>query len=345
MAEPFDRRRFPRWTSTSLAVDLGTANTRMWVRGEGFVLSEPTIAAVDRTTGRVQAVGHRAKEMVGRTPGALRAVRPMQDGVIADFHVAQELLRWFLATALHRRPLRANVRALMSVPAGITDVERRAVRDAAESAGIKRLRLVEEPMAAAIGLDLPVDQPTGCMVVDLGAGTTEAAVLALGGSVAEISIRTGGDEMDAAVLQHVRHAGNLLIGDVTAERLKIQLGSVAGPLQDAEAIVKGRDQLTGLPARYPVRAGPIRDVLEGLAREIVIAVRSCLECTPPELMADLLERGIVLTGGGALLAGMDLLLGSETGLRVQPAEDPVTCVIRGLASLVGSVRHAAVIMA
>lgn len=335
----------PRWTSTSLAIDLGTANTRIWVRGQGFVLSEPTIAAVDRATAKVLAVGRHAKETVGRTPDTLRSVRPIQHGVITDFHVAEELLRRFLATAVRRRPLRANMRALMSVPIGITEVERRAVRDAAAGAGIRRLRLVDEPMAAAIGLDLPVDSPAGSMVVDLGAGTTESVVLALSGIVSRTSIRTGGDEMDAEVLQHVRQTGNLLIGDVTAERLKLQLGSVAGPLPDAELVVKGRGLLSGLPARYTVRAAPIREVLEGPAREMVVAVRSCLECTPPELMGDLIERGIVLTGGVALLPGMDLLLGAETGLRVQLAEDPVTCVIRGLASLVGSARHASVIAA
>ena len=312
-----------------IAVDLGTANTLVLVKGEGVVLNEPSVAAVETLTGAVKSIGLEAKRMLGRTPEGILAVRPLKDGVIANFSVAEKMLRHFLRSVISRHFLRVKPRLIVSVPSCITEVERRAVRDSARSAGVKDVRMVAEPMAAAIGVGLPVDAATGSMVIDIGGGTTEIAVIALSGIVADASIRVAGDELDRSILHFMRKTYNMLIGEPTAESVKIRLGS-AIPLEEELSIeVKGRDLVSGLPRTVTVRSEEVREAIQEPVLRIVNAVRRALEVTPPELASDLVDRGVLLTGGGALVRGLDLLIAHEVGLPVRIADDPLTCVVRG----------------
>ena len=313
------RRQMPKrrgWRpATEIAVDLGTANTLVLVKGEGVVLNEPSVAAVDQATGNIMGIGLEAKRMLGRTPDGILAVRPMKDGVIANFDVAEKMLRHFLRLVIDRSIFKVKPTVIVCVPSGITEVERRAVRDSARSAGVKRLLMVAEPMAAAIG--------------DIGGGTTNIAVIALGGIVCDASIRTGGDELDQAIVQFMRKNYSLLIGEPTAERIKIRLGS-AVPLEPEEEMdVKGRDLVSGLPKTVRVDSSGVRDAIQEPVSRILNAVRRALEMTPPELASDILEYGIVLTGGGSLIRGLDQLLMDETGLPVRVDDDPLTSVVRG----------------
>jgi rod shape-determining protein MreB len=327
------RRQLPRrrlWRpATELAVDLGTANTLVLVKGEGVVLNEPSVAAVEQATGNILGIGLEAKRMLGRTPDGILAVRPMKDGVIANFDVAEKMLRHFLRLVIDRTILKVKPSVIVCVPSGITEVERRAVRDSARSAGVKRLLMVAEPMAAAIGVGLPVETPVGSMVIDIGGGTTNIAVIALSGIVCDASIRTGGDELDQSIMQYMRKTYSLLIGEPTAERIKIRLGS-AMPLEpEIEMDVKGRDLVSGLPKTVRVDSSGVRDAMQEPISRIVNAVRRALEMTPPELASDVLERGMMLTGGGSLIRKLDHLLIEETGLPVRVDEDPLTSVVRG----------------
>jgi rod shape-determining protein MreB and related proteins len=326
-------RQMPRrksWRPASeLAVDLGTANTLVLVKGEGVVLNEPSVAAVDQASGNILGIGLEAKRMLGRTPEGIQAVRPMKDGVIANFEVAEKMLRHFLRLVIDRTILKVKPTVIVCVPSGITEVERRAVRDSARSAGVKRLLMVSEPMAAAIGVGLPVETPAGSMVIDIGGGTTNIAVIALSGIVCDASIRTGGDELDQSIVQYMRKTYSLMIGEPTAERIKIKIGSAVPLVPEMEMDVKGRDLVSGLPKTVRVDSSGIRDAMQEPVSRIVNAVRRALEMTPPELASDVLERGIVLTGGGSLIRGLDQLLMDETGLPVRVDEDPLTSVVRG----------------
>ncbi len=328
----------PRWLNFKLgawspaneiAVDLGTANTLVYVRGEGIVLNEPSVVAIEKATGKVKGIGLEAKRMLGRTPDGVLAVRPLKDGVIADFDVTEKMLRFFLKTIIDRHLFRVRPKVIVCVPSGITEVEKRAVRDSAQSAGAKEVYMVAEPMAAAIGVGLPVETPTGNMVIDIGGGTTEIAVIALSGIVSDTSIRTGGDELDQAIVQFMRKNYNLLIGEPTAEQIKIQIGSAAPIGEEREMEVKGRDLVSGIPKIVRVHSSEIREAVQEPIQQIVDAVRRALEITPPELASDIVDRGIVMTGGGALIRGLDLLLQQETGLPIHLDEDPMTCVVRG----------------
>jgi rod shape-determining protein MreB len=310
-----------------MAVDLGTANTLVFIRGRGIVLFEPSVVAISEETGRVHAVGAEAKRMIGRTPASIRATRPLRHGVIADFEVTEEMLRHFISRAGGGRFTFARV--VLCVPSGITDVERRAVDEATRAAGARTVYLIEEPMAAAIGANLPVGDAVASMVIDIGGGTTEVAVIALGGMVVWESIRVGGYEMDEAIVDHVKNVHKLMIGQETAEAAKIEVGS-AWPIDDtAETSVAGRDLITGLLRRVAISGGDVRRALEPPVSRIVSAVKDTLERTPPELAADLGVRGIVLAGGGSLLRGIDERLRSEVGLPVQMVESPLTCVAEG----------------
>jgi rod shape-determining protein MreB and related proteins len=327
------RRQLPRrktWRPASeLAVDLGTANTLVLVKGEGVVLNEPSVAAVDQATGNIMGIGLEAKRMLGRTPDGILAVRPMKDGVIANFEVAEKMLRHFLRLVIDRTILKVKPSVIVCVPSGITEVERRAVRDSARSAGVKRLLMAAEPMAAAIGVGLPVETPVGSMVIDIGGGTTNVAVIALSGIVCDASIRTGGDELDQAIVQYMRKTYSLMVGEPTAERIKIRLGSAVPLMPEEELDVKGRDLVSGLPKIVRIDSAGVRDAIQEPISRIVNAVRRALEMTPPELASDILEHGIVLTGGGALIRGIDQLLIDETGLPVRVDSDPLTSVVRG----------------
>jgi rod shape-determining protein MreB and related proteins len=310
-----------------MAVDLGTANTLVFIRGRGIVLFEPSVVAISEQTGKVHAVGEEARRMIGRTPASIRATRPLRHGVIADFEVTEEMLRHFISKAGGSRFTFARV--VLCVPSGITDVERRAVDEATRAAGARTVYLIEEPMAAAIGANLPVADAVASMVIDIGGGTTEVAVISLGGMVVWESIRVGGYEMDEAIVDHAKNVHKLLIGPETAETAKLEVGS-AWPLDDAaETSVAGRDLVTGLLRRVTISAGDLRRALEGPVNRIVAAVKDTLERTPPELAADLGERGIVLAGGGALLRGIDEKLRVEVGLPVQITDSPLTCVAEG----------------
>ncbi len=321
-------RYLPGLFSHDMAIDLGTANTLVYVKGQGIVLSEPSVVAINKNTGKVRAVGNEAKNMIGRTPGNIVAIRPMKDGVIADFETTEEMLRYFIQK-VHNRKRLVWPRVAISVPSGITAVERRAVTESAQQAGAKNVYIIEEPMAAAIGAGLPVQEPQGCMIVDIGGGTTEVAVISLGGIVFPKSVRVAGDEMDQAIIQHLKRTYNMMVGERTAEDIKIAIGS-AFPLKDElEMQVKGRDQVMGLPKILTITSEEIRESLREPVSAIVDAVRVTLERTPPELSADIVDRGVVLAGGGALLRGLDQLLAKETGLHVTRAEDPLTAVVLG----------------
>ncbi|GAB6110987.1 rod shape-determining protein [Desulfomicrobium escambiense] len=317
--------------SNDLAIDLGTANTCVYVKGKGIVLREPSVVAVkrdNRGNNKVLAVGSEAKRMLGRTPGNIVAIRPMKDGVIADFEVTEAMLRHFISKVHNSRRL-VRPRIVICVPTGITQVEKRAVRESAQSAGAREVFLIEEPMAAAIGADLPITEPTSNMVVDIGGGTTEVAVISLAGIVYSKSVRIGGDKMDEAILQHVKRKYNMLIGESSAEDIKMTIGS-AYPL-DEELImdVKGRDLVSGIPQNISITSEEVRKAISEPVDSIVQAVRIALEQTPPELAADIVDRGIVLTGGGALLKGLDSLLREETSLPITVVEDPLSTVALG----------------
>jgi rod shape-determining protein MreB len=315
--------------ASEIAVDLGTSNTLIYVRGEGIVLNEPSVVAVEKGSGKIKGIGLEAKRMLGRTPDGIIAVRPLKDGVIADFDVTEKMLRYFLSSIINKHVFRVKPKVVVCVPSGITEVEKRAVRDSAQSAGAKEVYMVAEPMAAAIGVGLPVETPTGNMVIDIGGGTTEIAVIALSGIVSDTSIRTGGDEMDQAIVQFMRKNYNLLIGEPTAEAIKIQVGSAAPTLDEREMEAKGRDLVSGIPKVVRVHSSEIREAIQEPIQQIVDAVRRALEITPPELASDIVDRGIVMAGGGSLIRGLDLLLSQETSLPIRVDEDPLTCVVRG----------------
>jgi len=319
-----------RLFSRDIAIDLGTANTLVFVRGEGIVLNEPSIVAIRADNHAVVAAGREAKAMLGRTPGNVLAVRPLKDGVIADLDVAQKLLQAFIAHAQGRRYSPLRPRVVIGVPSGITQVEKRAVRDSAIQAGGREVYLIDEPTAAAIGAGMPIQDPGGNLVITIGGGTTEVAVISLAGVVYCESARTAGDEMDEAIVQFIKKHHNLLIGDRQAEAIKLTLGSAYDTGEGPPAMpVKGRHLIDGLPRTIVVTAEEVREALRESVTTIVETVRSCLERTPPELAADIVDKGIVMTGGGALLRGLDALLRRETNLPVTVAEDPLTCVARG----------------
>jgi rod shape-determining protein MreB len=311
-----------------MAIDLGTANTLVYVKGQGIVLSEPSVVAINTDLGEVRAVGNEAKNMIGRTPGNIVAIRPMKDGVIADFDIAEKMLSHFIEK-VHNRKHMMWPRIAISVPSGITAVERRAVTESAKQAGASKVYIIEEPMAAAIGAGLPVHEPQGCMIVDIGGGTTEVAVISLGGIVYPKSVRVAGDELDQAIIQHLKRTYNLMVGERTAEDIKIAIGSAYPVQEEMEMQVKGRDQVMGLPKVITITSEEIRECLREPVSAIVDAVRVTLERTPPELSADIVDRGVVLAGGGALLRGLDKLLAKETGLHVTVSEDPLTAVVLG----------------
>ncbi|HEY4644066.1 MAG TPA: rod shape-determining protein [Bacteroidota bacterium] len=323
--------------SADLAIDLGTANTLIWMKGKGIVLNEPSIVAFDRNTKKIVAIGTEAREMVGRTHRDIRTIRPMKDGVIADFEIAEGMLREFIKK-IHANWIPSR-RIVVSVPSGITEVEKRAVRDSAEHAGAKEVHLVAEPMAAAIGIGLDVDAAVGNMIIDIGGGTTEIAVIALSGIVNEESIRIAGDEMDNAIVQFFKKNHNILIGERTAEAIKCAVGS-AMPLKEEITIqVKGRDLVNGIPKTTEASSVEIREALNEPIQTIVDTVKLTLERTPPELSADILDRGVMVSGGGALLRGMDERLRLETSLPVHIAEDPLTAVVRGTGKILESINH------
>jgi rod shape-determining protein MreB len=317
--------------SNDLAIDLGTANTKIYVKGRGIVSCEPSVVAVQRDvrgSKKVLAVGRDAKEMLGKTPGNIVAIRPMKDGVIADFEVTEAMLRYFINRAHNHKTL-VRPRIIICVPFGVTEVEKRAVKESAESAGAREVYLIEEPMAAAIGAGLPITEPTGNMVVDIGGGTTEVAVISLAGIVYSKSVKIGGDKMDEAIIQHMKRKYNLLIGERSAEAIKCQIGSASPDDEVMTMEVKGRDLVAGVPRSAVVNSDEVRDALADPVSGIVDAIRNALEGTPPELSADIVDKGIVLTGGGALLRGLDRLIRSETGLPVAVADDPISAVVLG----------------
>ncbi len=314
--------------SNDLAIDLGTANTLIYAKGKGIVLSEPSVVAVKKGTSQVLKVGREAKEMVGRTPASIVAVRPLQDGVIADFDLTEQMIRAFIVR-IHNRKALVRPRIVIGVPSGITQVEKRAIRDSAEQAGAREVYLIEEPMAAAIGANLPIQEPSGNMVVDIGGGTTEVAVISLSGMVYSHSIRIAGDEMDEAVIQYLKRKYNLLVGERTAETIKIQAGSAYPFNEPRKMDIKGRDLMDGIPKTLTVTDSDIREALHDPIYAILDAVKTALERTPPELAADIADKGIVMTGGGSLLHGLDTLIGLETHLKVTIAEDPLSCVVLG----------------
>jgi rod shape-determining protein MreB len=315
-----------------MAVDLGTANTLVSVRGRGIVLIEPSVVAVERDTKRVLAVGIEAKRMLGRTPGSIVAIRPLKDGVIADFEVTESMLRYFInKTRVKRFPWQPKPRVVVCVPSGVTEVEKRAVFEATMSAGARQAYLIEEPMAAAIGAGLPIQEPTGNMVVDIGGGTTEVAVISLGGIVVSESIRIAGDEFDDAIISYVKRQYNVLIGERTSEEIKFEIGSAWPMLEEVDVEVRGRDLLSGLPRTISLESEEIREAVQEPLAAIVAAVKATLEQTPPELASDLMEYGIVLTGGGSLLRGLDERLRNETGMPVHVSESALTNVVDGSA--------------
>lgn len=330
--------------SADMAIDLGTANTLVYVKGRGIVLDEPSVVAITEVRGKKQvlAVGEEAKHMLGRTPGNITAIRPLRDGVIADFDVAEEMIKHFIRKVHNRRAF-ASPQIVVCVPSGSTAVERRAIQESAESAGARRVLLIEEPMAAAIGAGLPITEPSGSMVVDIGGGTTEVAVISLGGIVYARSVRVGGDKMDDAIISYIRKSFNLLIGESSAERLKIDLGSASMPENATDGgpvrAVKGRDLINGVPREIVVSQAQIAESLAEPVMQIIDAVATALENTPPELAADIVDKGIMLTGGGAMLNRLDEVLRSATGLPVSVAENPLTCVAIGTGRALEEIRR------
>lgn len=316
--------------SNDLAIDLGTANTLIYVKGRGIVCNEPSIVTVQRDTNKVLAVGHEAKKMLGRTPGNILTIRPMKDGVIADFDITGEMLRYFIAK-VHNRKSFISPRIIIGVPSGITQVEQRAVRDAAETSGAREVYLIGEPMAAAIGVGLPITEPSGNMIVDIGGGTTDVAVISLYGIVYSKAVRVGGDKMDESIINYIKRKYNLLVGERTAELIKMEIGSAYRVDNDERSMeVKGRDLVSGIPKTLILDEDEAREALREPVTAIVNTIKLALENTPPELSADIVDRGIVLAGGGALLRGIDLLLREETGLPIILAEDPLAAVVIGV---------------
>lgn len=319
---------FSKFFARNIGIDLGTANTLVYVKGKGVVLREPSVVAIRRDTGSILAVGNEAKKMIGRTPGNIIAIRPMKDGVIADFDVTQTMLRHFINKSYRRRTVFLP-QVVVCVPSGVTEVEKRAVLDATKQAGAKEAFLIEEPMAAAMGADLPVEDPTGSMIVDIGGGTTEVAVISLGGIVTSKSIRIGGDEMDDAIINYIKKTYNLMIGERTAEEIKIQIGSAYHTEQEEHFEIRGRDLVSGLPKVLSISSWEIEGALAEPVAAILETIKTTLERTLPELAADLMEKGIVMSGGGSLLKGMDRLVSEETGMPVFMAENPLDCVVLG----------------
>ena len=329
--------------SNDVGIDLGTANTLVHVQGRGIVIDEPSVVAVERRTGRVQAFGTEAKRMLGRTPGEILAIRPMKDGVIADFDLVREMIKHFIDKLHSHSPLWRGLfgrpRVVIGVPSGITEVERRAVIESAQLAGAREVYLVSEPMAAAIGMGIPVEEPSGNMVIDIGGGTSEIAVIALYGIVCDTSVRIGGDEMDEAIVNYLKKNYNLLVGISTAEQIKIQIGSAFPLAQELSMEVKGRDVAAGIPRTMRITSTEIREALEECVSAIVQAVKSALEQTPPELSADILDKGIVMTGGGAQLRNLDERIRQETNLPVNVIDNPLQCVCMGTAKIVENLDH------
>jgi rod shape-determining protein MreB len=316
--------------SKDLGIDLGTANTLVYMKGKGILMTEPSVVAIQKDTGKVLAVGEEAKLMIGRTPGNIVAIRPMKDGVIADFEVTHTMLRYFM-----RKAMKTNLsffnrpRVVVCVPAGVTTVEERAVKEAAIQAGAKEAYLIEEPMAAAIGAGLPIHEPTGNMIVDVGGGTTDVAIISLGGIVTSRSIRIGGDEMDEAIVNYIKKAYNLMIGERSAEDIKVSIGSAINLPNPQTYQVRGRDLVTGLPKMVEVTSKEIKEALSEPVSAIIEAIKICLEKTPPELAADIMDRGIMMAGGGSLLQGLDILVSRETGMPVHMSEEPLSAVAIG----------------
>lgn len=336
-------RRLANMFSTDLGIDLGTANCVVFVRDRGIILSEPSVVAIAESTKEVLSVGFEAKRMLGRTPGNIRAIRPMKDGVIADFEITEKMLRYFIQKAMKSVPWHKRLfppRILVAVPSGITEVEKRAVKDSAKHAGAWQTVLVEEPMAAAVGVGLPVYEPCGSMIVDIGGGTTEVAVVSLSGIVESRSVRVGGDELDASISQYMKRVYNLLIGERTSERIKIDIGSAYPTREELEMDVKGRDFVSGLPKTIKITGAEIRIALQEPITSIIEAVRSTLERCPPELAADLIDHGIMLAGGGAMLSGLDRLISEETSLPVLVAEDPLNAVANGTGIMLQEIEYA-----
>jgi rod shape-determining protein MreB len=330
--------------SNDVGIDLGTANTLVYVKGKGIVLNEPSVVAVTKSDRKVIAVGEEAKKMLGRTPGEIDAIRPMKDGVIADFQITEEMLREFIIRVQKRRYF-IRPRIIVSVPSGITEVEKRAVRDSAEHAGAREVYLVAEPIASAIGVGLPVEDASGNMIIDVGGGTTEIAVIALSGIVSCTSIRVAGDDMDEAIVQYMKKAYNILIGDQTAEQIKIRIGSAFQLEQEIDMEVKGRDLVVGIPKTIIVNSSEIRESLRECVSAIADAVKATLERTPPELASDIVDRGITMAGGGSLLRGLDEFLQEETNLPVNVVEDPLTCVVKGTGKILDNIsRYSKVLM-
>ncbi len=324
--------------SNDIGIDLGTATTLVYVKGEGVVLCEPSVVAVERGTSHVLAVGEEAKRMLGRTPGNIVAIRPMRDGVITDFEITEAMLRHFIRRVRHRR-FQVRPRIVIAIPSGITEVERRAVKESAERAGAREVYLIEEPIAAAIGVGLPIDEPVGNMIIDVGGGTTEIAVISLAGVVFSKSIRIGGDEMNDAIIEYLKKTYNLMIGERTSEDIKIKIGS-AYPMEEEMSLeVKGRDLVAGLPKTVTITSEEVRDALQEPLRAILEVTKISLERTPPELAADLIEHGIVMAGGGSLLRGLDKLISEETGLPVHIADDPLTAVANGTGKVLNEIRY------
>lgn len=314
--------------SKEIGIDLGTANTLVYLKGKGIILREPSVVAVNNQTGQVLAVGIEAKQMIGRTPGNITAIRPLKDGVIADFETTQGMLKYFIRKAMGNNPF-AKPRVVICVPSGVTEVEKRAVIDSAMSAGAKEAYLIEEPMASAIGAGMPVAEPSGSMVVDIGGGTSEVAVISLGGVVVSRSLRIAGDEFDDSIIHYIKKEYNLMIGERTAEAIKLKIGSAHALEKEETYNVSGRDLVTGLPKEITVTSQEIREALREPINAVVDSIKLTLEKTPPELASDIMERGIMLAGGGALLKGFDKLISDETGIPVFIAEQPIDCVVLG----------------
>jgi rod shape-determining protein MreB len=324
--------------SNDMGIDLGTATTLVYVKGEGIVVQEPSVVAIERGTSHVLAVGNEAKRMLGRTPGNIIAIRPMRDGVITDFEITEAMLRYFIRK-VRRRRFQRNPRIVIAIPSGITEVEKRAVKESAERAGGREVFLIEEPMAAAIGVGLPIQEPVGNMIIDIGGGTTEIAVISLAGIVFSKSIRIGGDEMDEAVIEYLKKTYNLLIGERTAEDIKIKIGS-AFPLEEELSLeVKGRDLVSGLPKAVTITSEEVREALQEPLRAILEITKISLERTPPELASDLIDHGVVMAGGGSLLRGLDKLISEETGLPVHITDDPLTAVAQGTGKVLDEIRY------
>lgn len=324
--------------SNDMGIDLGTATTLVFVKGEGVVLCEPSVVAIERGTSHVLAVGEEAKRMLGRTPGNIIAIRPMKDGVISDFEITEAMLRYFIKKVHHRKVL-VRPRIVIAIPSGITEVEKRAVKDSAERAGAREVFLIEEPIAAAIGVGLPIQEPIGNMIIDIGGGTTEIAVISLCGTVFSKSIRIGGDEMNEAVIEYLKKTYNLMVGERTSEDIKIKIGS-AYPLEEEMSMeVKGRDLVAGLPKTVTITSEEIRESLQETLRAILEVIKISLERTPPELAADLIDHGIVMAGGGSLLRGLDKLISEETGLPVHITDDPVTAVANGTGIVLSEIQY------